>query len=160
MSNLNNHFIDWLRDAHAMEEQAETMLEGMKDRVKEYPQLQNRVIQHIQETKEQLAQLDACIERLDSSTSVMKDFAGKVVAVGQSISGIFMEDEIVKGTISAYVFENMEIASYTTLIAAAELEGDLKTKEVLENILVQEKAMAAWLLENMPLITKAYLSKK
>ncbi|WP_159567709.1 ferritin-like domain-containing protein [Budvicia diplopodorum] len=160
MSNLHNHFIDWLRNAHAMEEQAETLLEGMKTRVKEYPQLQSRIIQHIQETKQQQAQLKTCIERLDSSTSTLKDLAGKAIATGQVMSGVFMEDEIVKGTIGAYVFENMEIASYITLIAAAELLGDSQTKHVLEGILLQEQEMSDWLLANMPTITKAYLSQK
>ena len=53
MSDFKEHFIDWLRDAHAMEEQAETQLNGMKDRVKDYPQLQNRIIQHLDETRQQ-----------------------------------------------------------------------------------------------------------
>ncbi|HEI8866227.1 ferritin-like domain-containing protein [Serratia sp. AKBS12] len=160
MSDLKDHFIDWLRDAHAMEEQAETMLNGMKDRVKDYPQLHNRVIQHLEETRQQQQQLKSCIERLDTSTSSMKDLAGKAVALGQTLSGFFVEDEIVKGSMSSYVFEHMEIASYTTLIAAAELVGDYETQLVLEKILKQEQAMADWLLENMPSITKAYLNQK
>ncbi|MBI6183861.1 ferritin-like domain-containing protein [Serratia proteamaculans] len=160
MSDFREHFIDWLRDAHAMEEQAETMLNGMKDRVKDYPQLQTRIIQHLEETRQQQTQLKACIKRLDASTSGIKDLAGKAVALGQALSGMFVEDEIVKGVISSYVFEHMEIASYKTLIAASEQVGDVETRQILEGILQQEQAMADWLMENIPNITQAYLSKK
>lgn len=42
----------------------------------------------------------------------------------QAISRLFVEDEIVKGSMGSYVFEAMEIAAYRTLIAAAEACGD------------------------------------
>lgn len=160
MSDSREHFIDWLRDAHAMEIQAETMLNGMKDRVKDYPTLQNRIIQHLEETRQQQVQLKACIQRLDASTSELKDFAGKATALGQTLSGVFMEDEVVKGVISCYVFEHLEIASYKALVAAAEQLGDIDTRRSLEAILQQEQAMANWLMENIPSITQAYLNKK
>ncbi|THD37103.1 DUF892 family protein, partial [Pantoea sp. R102] len=37
-----SHYHDWLRDAHAMEKQAETMLEQMAKRLENYPQLRAR----------------------------------------------------------------------------------------------------------------------
>lgn len=160
MSDFREHFIDWLRDAHAMEKQAETLLDGMQDRVKDYPQLQNRIIQHLHETRQQQTQLEACIQRLNASTSGVKDFAAKAVALGQTFTGVFMEDEVVKAAITAYVFEHMEIACYQTLIAAAEQIGDRQTQLTLESILQQEQAMADWLLDNIPAITRTYLSKK
>jgi ferritin-like metal-binding protein YciE len=43
--------MDWLRDAHSAEEQAETMLSGMARRIENYPQLKARVEQHIRETQ-------------------------------------------------------------------------------------------------------------
>ena len=48
----------------------------------------------------------------------------KMAALGQSIGGIFPSDEIVKGSISGYVFEQFEIACYTSLLAAAKNAGD------------------------------------
>lgn len=48
----------------------------------------------------------------------------KMAALGQSIGGMFPSDEIVKGSISGYVFEQFEIACYTSLLAAAEKAGD------------------------------------
>lgn len=45
------HYHDWLRDAHAMEKQAESMLESMAGRIDNYPDLRARIEQHINETK-------------------------------------------------------------------------------------------------------------
>ena len=47
------HYHDWLRDAHAMEEQAESMLKAQSKRLEHYPKLKARIDQHIQETFDQ-----------------------------------------------------------------------------------------------------------
>jgi Domain of unknown function (DUF892) len=48
-----DHLIDWLRDAHAMEEQAKTMLESQISRLKHYPEALPRLQQHLAETERQ-----------------------------------------------------------------------------------------------------------
>ncbi|SUH58053.1 YciE [Salmonella enterica subsp. enterica serovar Braenderup] len=52
--NYTEHYHDWLRDAHAMEKQAESMLESMASRIENYPDIKARIEQHISETKHQL----------------------------------------------------------------------------------------------------------
>ena len=75
------------------------------------------------------------------------------------MSGLFVSDEVVKGTLASYTFEHMEIASYRILIAAAEQAGDQETKRVCESILQQEIAMAEWLAENAGEITRRFLER-
>ena len=48
--NRIEHYHDWLRDAHAMEKQAESMLESMASRIDNYPELRARIEQHLNET--------------------------------------------------------------------------------------------------------------
>jgi ferritin-like metal-binding protein YciE len=48
----------------------------------------------------------------------------------QAMSGMFVGDEIIKASMGSYVFEQMEIAAYKTLIAAAEECDDQQTKRV------------------------------
>ncbi|MGV7210681.1 ferritin-like domain-containing protein [Oxalobacteraceae bacterium A2-2] len=134
-TNSKEHLTDWLRDAHAMEQQAESMLESQAERLDNYPVLRERIVQHIDENRWQRAQLELCLQRLGSSASTMKDVGGKLMAFGQAVSGMMVDDEVVKGSMSAYVFENMEIASYTVLIAAADMAGDSVTRDVCEQIL-------------------------
>ena len=156
-TDANENLDDWLRDAHAMEQQAEKMLTAQSERLEHYPALRERIIQYIEETRWQQGMVDACIQRRGTSNSVLKDLGGKLAAFGQAVGGMAASDEVVKGAMAGYVFENIEIATYTTLIAGAEQVGDLQTKTACEQILVQEKAMAAWLLEHMPEVTKAFL---
>ncbi|WP_312393505.1 ferritin-like domain-containing protein [Mixta calida] len=151
------NYLSWLRDAHAMEKQAEEMLEKMSSRLEHYPDLRSRLQQHIEETRQQQQMLQQVIDRQDTSNSTMKDMMGKVAAMGQAVGGMFASDEVVKGAISGYVFEQFEIACYTSLIAAAELAGDHEGARVFEQIREQEKAMADWALTHLPDVTEQFM---
>lgn len=157
MTDPRENLLNWLRDAHAMEQQAEQMLKAQAARIENYPKIKARVEQHLEETLGQQRLLEGCLQRLGSSHSTMKDTMARVAAFGQAFGGMFAADEIVKGAMASYVFEHMEIASYTALIAAAEQAGDAETKRVCEQILPQEIAMAEWVLENLPDTTQEFL---
>jgi ferritin-like metal-binding protein YciE len=157
MAELNENLLDWLRDAHAMEQQAEQMLKAQAARIEHYPKVKARIEEHLQETLGQQRLLVGCIERLGGKPSGMKDVMGKVMAFGQAAGGAFNSDEIIKGAIASYVFENLEIATYTALIAAANTVGDTETARVCEEILPQEQAMAKWVLEHLPELTEEFM---
>lgn len=150
----------WLRDAHAMEEQAETMLTATAKRLENYPELHARIREHIEETRRQAAMVRSCIERLGGDTSTIKDTAAKMMAMAQGLSGMFVSDEVVKASLASYTFEHMEIASYRALIAAAEACGDTETQRICEEILPQEEAMANWLAEHLPQTVKMFLTRE
>jgi ferritin-like metal-binding protein YciE len=159
MATPQENLLDWLRDAHAMEQQAEKMLKAQSERLEHYPRLKARIDQHIEETLDQQRLIDECLTRLGGSSSTLKDIGGKLMAFGQAVGGSLMSDEVIKGAMAGYVFENMEIASYTVLIAAAQEAGDAETKEACEKILPQEVAMADWLREHLPELTQAFLQR-
>ncbi len=133
------------------------MLESMASRIENYPELRSRIEQHISETKNQLSQLESILDRNNISRSVIKDSMSKMAAFGQSIGGIFPSDEIVKGSISGYVFEQFEIACYTSLLAAAKNAGDTASVPIIEAILNEEKQMAEWLLNHIPDTTEQFM---
>lgn len=151
------NYLDWVRDAHAMEKQAESMLEKMAGRLEHYPDLKARIEQHIEETRHQQALVQSVIDRYDTSRSVFKDAIGKLTAMGQAMGGMMAEDEVVKGAISGYVFEQFEIANYTSLIAAAEAVGDHEGAKIFSQIREQEVAMADWCLKHLPDVTEQFL---
>ncbi|EAQ5409546.1 ferritin-like domain-containing protein [Salmonella enterica] len=155
--NYTEHYHDWLRDAHAMEKQAESMLESMASRIENYPDIKARIEQHISETKHQITMLEEVLDRNGISRSVLKDSMSKMAAMGQSIGGMFPSDEIVKGSISGYVFEQFEIACYTSLLAAAKKAGDTASIPTIEAILKEEMQMADWLIKHIPQITEQFL---
>ncbi|EBK7038216.1 ferritin-like domain-containing protein [Salmonella enterica] len=155
--NYTEHYHDWLRDAHAMEKQAESMLESMASRIENYPDIKARIEQHISETKHQITMLEEVLDRNGISRSVLKDSMSKMAAMGQSIGGMFPSDEIVKGSISGYVFEQFEIACYTSLLAAAKKAGDTASIPTIEAILKEEMQMADWLIKHIPHTTEQFL---
>lgn len=159
MATHQENMLDWLRDAHAMEQQAEKMLMAQSERLEHYPELKQRIDQHIQETKGQQQLLDGCLARLGASSSTLKDMTGKLMAFGQAVGGSLMSDEVIKGAMAGYVFENLEIATYTVLIAAAKAAGDKQTQEACEQILPQEEAMAKWIKDHLPQLTEAFLAR-
>ena len=44
MATPRENLLDWLRDAHAMEQQAESMLKGQAERLEHYPELKGRIV--------------------------------------------------------------------------------------------------------------------
>lgn len=160
MTNPKEHLADWLRDAHAMEEQSATMMRKLSDRLENYPELRGRIQRHIEETEQQAKRLEGCMKRAGAKTSALKDMAGKFSATIQGMSGIVVEDEVVKGHLAHYVFEHYEMASYRILIAAAEAVGDTETRSVCETNLREEEAMADWLAQQLPATTQKYLQRE
>ena len=160
MATAEERLTEWLRDAHAAEEQAETMLSGMAGRIKSYPELKKRIEQHLKETQRQAELVKGCLERRGESTSTIKDAGAKAIALGQALSGIFVGDEVMKGSIANSAFEAMEIASYKILISTAEEVGDKETARVCREILKEEEAMADWLQKNIPTLTHEYLARE
>jgi ferritin-like metal-binding protein YciE len=73
MSESREWLIQWLRDAHAMEEQAETMLSGLLSRLANYPELSDRLQLHFDETRVQASRLITCLDRIGADTSTLKD---------------------------------------------------------------------------------------
>ena len=158
MKTARDHLTDWLRDAYAMENQAIQMMENMESRLKSYPELETRLRQHIEETRQQAEQVRDCLQRLGTDTSTIKTAVAGFTGMMQALSGVVAEDEVVKGGVFSYGFEQWEIANYTALIKTAELAGEPEIRTTLEGILRQEEAMAEWLKQHLPDITQKYVT--
>ncbi len=63
MPTSDDRFMSWLRDAHAMEEQAEQMLSSLARRIDEYPELKAQIERHLEVTRKQAERLRGCIDR-------------------------------------------------------------------------------------------------
>src|SRR5215211_5171551 len=119
-----------LKDAYAMERQAEDMLSGQARRADDYPQVKNRLQQHAEETRQQQKRLEQCLDSLGESPSTLKDTFQRTIGAAQSLFNMSAQDEIIKHALADYAFEHFEIASYKGLIALAELNGEPRVAEV------------------------------
>ncbi|CEJ14504.1 hypothetical protein BN1110_04836 [bacterium YEK0313] len=160
MSVLEDRIITWLQDAHAMEVQGETMLSGMVGRLSAYPDLRARIGTHVEDTRRQAKRLRDCLERRGQSTSAVKDAGGWFSAMGQGLAAMMADDEVVKALLAASAFEQMEIASYRILIAAAAIANDGEVRGFCAVSLDEELAMQNWLAENTPVVVAQYFQKQ
>lgn len=159
-SRMRQQMTSWLSDAHAMEMQAIQILENQARRIESYPDLRGRILEHLEETRSQIERLEGCIQSYGGVPSTLKDAAAAMVGNMQALGGALMGDEVVKGSMASYVFEHLEIACYRTLIGAAEELGDAETARVCRGILKEEEAMAGWLEQRLPDITREFLRRE
>lgn len=153
-------FITGLRNAHAMEHQALSIMKPQETRIESYPQVRERLRMHIAETEKQIERLDTILTTLGESNSAIKDTAlsavGSMAALSHSIAG----DEIIKNSLANFAFENYEIAAYNSLLTLAETGDFADARRLLEQNLAEEKAMAQWLEENLPAVTLQFAELK
>ena len=144
-----------LKNAHAMERQAQEMLERQSERMTDSPALRQRVIEHLAETKQQLARLEKCLADVDSSPSTIKDAALSFGANVAAMSHAMADDGVLKNTFASNALEAYEIAAYRSLLTLAKQAGIQAVG--LEQSLQEEERMAKWMNEHTPAITMEFL---
>lgn len=151
--------IQWLKDAHTMEEQSIQLLGHIYDRLDNYPLLKDKIADHLEETEGQKKLLAGCLERLQSSASSFDELTARLSGFTRSVSEVGAGDEIIRDVMDCYSFEQQEIVRYIIIIEAAKTVGDHNTLGIAELILRQEVEMANWLLDHAPQLTFAFLSR-
>lgn len=152
-------YIAWLNDAHAMEVGLVTMLEKQAKETEGIPEMNARIVEHLEETKRHAEMVKACVDRHGGSTSTGKDVLSQISSTVSGLGTSMMSDAMVKNVHASYAAEHFEIASYQTLRAAAEELGDSETVSVCNEILKDEERMADWLMKQLPGVVKDHLAK-
>ena len=153
-------FVTGLRNAHAMENQALSIMKPQLARIETYPEVAAQLDKHIRETEGQIRRLEDVLHQLGEDHSTLKDlalsFSGTMAAMGHSIAG----DEILKNYFANFAFENFEIAAYKSLRTIAELGGFPSAISAIDANLAEEQAMASWLDANIRAVTMKFASLK
>jgi ferritin-like metal-binding protein YciE len=153
-------FVTGLRNAHAMEIQARELMERQSERLTDFPNVQARVRQHLDETNNQIRRLEECLEACGESSSALKDMAlsalANLTAMGHATAG----DEILKNTFANNAFEHYEIAAYKSLLILCERAGMSGAQQPLQQSLHEEQQMAKWVEDNIAPVTLSYLAKE
>jgi ferritin-like metal-binding protein YciE len=158
-SETRDIFITGLRNAHAMESQALSVIDTQLGRLESYPEMITMLQQHRRETEGQIARLDQIFQGLGESASTFKDTAmsamGSMQAMGHALAG----DEILKNHMADYMFEHFEIAAYTSLITMAQTVGHTTAIPLLQQNLAEEQRFQQMLIESLPRVTEQFLSR-
>ncbi len=153
---LRELFVTGLRNAHAVEKQALSIMTPQIERITNYPEVADRLRLHVDETNAQIARIDELLAGFDASGSMLKDTAlsmsGGMAAIAHSVAG----DEIVKNSFANYAFEHFEITAYKSLLTMAEDGGFASATPLLQQSLTEEQAMAQWIDGSLPVVTRRY----
>lgn len=140
---------DWLNDAYSMEKSLIPVLENHANDAKDHPDIRQRDLQHAEETRRHVELVEQCLESLGEKPSTVKSMWGSVMGKVQSVATGPFKDEMMKNFISDYATEQLEIASYKALIAAARASGHERIAQTCQQILSDEERMADWLDQNI-----------
>ncbi|SFV37283.1 Ferritin-like metal-binding protein YciE [Devosia crocina] len=160
MTAAQDLFITGLRNAHAMENQALSIMRPQVERIENYPQVAERLNAHIRETEAQVTRLEEVLDRVGADRSALKDAALSLGGTMASIGHTFAPDEIVKNSFANHAFENYEIAAYRSLLALSDAAGVAEAGSALRQNLSEEEAMAEWILNNIEPLTLQFLALK
>lgn len=159
-TNVRDAFVVGLKNAHALENEALSIMNRQLERLTDYPELHARLRQHVDETNRQIQRLEQILGSNEESHSSLKDTVMSAAGNIASMLHAPAEDEVLKNTFADLAFEAYEIAAYKSLIAMARSGGDTQSVALLEESLKEEEAMAAFLDQNVDKVTMRYLSQR
>lgn len=157
MAESRELLIAWLNDAHAMEQAQIPVLRNHAKDAADYPGIRERDERHLRETERHAELVRSCLEQLGETPSATKSAIGSMMGAVQSVSTGMFRDEIVKNFLMDFAAENLEIASYSAIVTAARNLGEEEIARTCESILNDEREMAGWLEQNLPMAVRETL---
>jgi len=152
---LDSALLAYLRDVHALEGQAEKLLEAGAERVDD-EHLEAAFREHLDETRRHRERIEGLLDERGAKPSLVKDAMLKVG--GLNLSAFFgaQPDSTTKLAGFAFAFEHLEIAAYELLRRVAARAGDEGVVLAAEQILVEERlaaehVAASWDRPDIPL---------
>ena len=133
---IRHTFVVGLRNAHALEEEALSLLDRQIDR------------------------LETILDSLGEKPSTFKDATMKLGGNITAMMHALAPDEILKNCFANAAFEAFEVASYKALVVMAEEGGFTQARPLLEETLREEQAMVKFLDETLPLVVQQYLARR
>src|SRR5947209_8917992 len=129
----NDQLIEYLRDAHAIEEQAIPQMR-MAPKIAGDAQLAEIFKLHLEETERHESRVRTRLEVLGAGPSRVKDAVFKAGGVGFALFARLAPDSTGKLVAHAYSYEHLELAGYELLMRLAGLAGDRETAALARSI--------------------------
>ncbi len=144
---LDSTLLAYLRDVHALEGQAEKLLEAGAKRVED-EHLEAAFRDHLDETRRHRERISGLLEERGAKPSPAKDAMLK--AGGLNLSAFFgaQPDSTTKLAGFAFAFEHLEVAAYELLARVAARAGDEPVVAAAEEVLVEERRAAERVAES------------
>jgi ferritin-like metal-binding protein YciE len=138
---LQQKLVDYIEDAHALEQNVLQMLNSMAATTQDEEILQE-IEHHKVETERHEELLRGRLEALGATPSIRKETQSLVAALAKGVSDQVRGDKAGKNARDAFVTEHVEIAAYELLERLAQRAGDEETARIAREIRADEQAMA------------------
>ena len=138
---LREKLVDYVEDAHAMEQNVSTMLTSMISTTDD-PEIKEMLEHHKEETERQESRLRERLDALGAGTSTRKQAQTVAAALVKGVTDVARGDQAGKNARDGYTTEHMEIAAYQLLERLAQKAGDTETAEMARQNRAEEEAMA------------------
>jgi ferritin-like metal-binding protein YciE len=149
-------FIVGLRNTHGLEMQALQIMNRQVERLENYPEVEQGLRRHIQETEQQRQRLEEVMNQFGETPSAIKEaamgFMGNMAAMVHAPA----DDEIIKNMLANHGFENYEIAAYKSLLTMAEA-ASFTNVTGFQQSLREEQAMAQAVADLIEPVTRKYI---
>ena len=144
---LQEKLIDYIEDAHAMEQNVLQMLDSMIATTDD-EQIVQEFEHHKMETERHLQLLRDRLTAHGRDTSLRKETQTMAGALVKGVTDQVRGDKAGKNARDGFVTEHLEIAAYELLERLARRAGDEETAEVARQIRQDEEAMAEKISSN------------
>jgi ferritin-like metal-binding protein YciE len=144
---LQQKLIDYVEDAHVMEQNVSRMLDSMITTTDD-PQITEMLKHHQEETECHEQRLRKRLDALGAGPSTRKQAQTIATALVKGAGDQIRGDKVGKNARDGYVSEHMEIAAYQLLERLAQRAGDPETAEVARQNRADDEAMAQKIDDN------------
>ena len=138
---LRQKLVDYVEDAHAMEQNVSRMLDSMISTTDD-PEITEMLRHHKEETERHEQRLRERLDALGAGTSARKQAQTVATALMKGAADQVRGDQAGKNARDGFTTGHMEIAAYQLLELLAQRAGDQETAEVARQNRAEEEAMA------------------
>ena len=138
---LQQKLIDYIQDAHAMEQSVSMMLDSMISSTDD-AEITEMLKHHQEETERHEQRLRERLDALGAGPSTRKQVQTIASALMKGAADQVREDQAGKNARDGFTTEHMEIGAYQLLERLADRAGDPETAEVARKNRVEEEEMA------------------
>ncbi len=144
---LREKLLDYIEDAHAMEQSVSRMLDSMISTTDD-DEILETLRHHKEETEAHEQRLRERLEALGRDTSARKEAQTLAATLAKGVADQVRGDKAGKNAWDGFTTEHMEIAAYELLERLAHRAGDAETAEVARTNRADEEAIAQKIASN------------
>jgi ferritin-like metal-binding protein YciE len=147
MDQLKAQLLKHIDEAHAMEQNVLRMLDGMISTTDD-PEILDALEHHKLQTQNHADRMAQRLEAHEMAPSTVKQIGGVLGALAKLPLDFVRGEKTGRNARDGYATEHLEIASYELLRRIAQKAGDEETAQAAQEIIAEERAMAALLEQN------------